>query len=601
MNSKEHAMTSQINVSPDPTVTGHSIAPLDVRRRMMEDPELGAGSFLGHALALNPNRDYPFLYKHLTDQRGRVVLKGYSLVDVAVIRDKYAKWYWANGVRPGDPVGIYVAEGCEPLFHFLALTALGAVPAPINDAMPIPSLKRYLDHVEVVGLVCDDTTAISAAYRSKPLQQDSRFRPRFIVSAAELHAYDAAAGDLPTHYPYKHAPDEVVALIHSSGTTGAPKSTMLGHRGFWIGKESRMLRFPAESYDRLMCLMPHSHAGGLSYFMTAVLLGLPMVAMSGWRREVVEPVMKRFQPTMVASFPRSFVELARGDPPVEAARWVHSWFNTGDSAHFGHIRKLVQLGRRPAGLIKPWLLPVGHPEEECLPGSQFIDGLGSSEMGMALFGHATTPETPRNDRCVGEPVEVVESAKILDEAGDEVPDGRPGLLAVKTPTRTLGYWNDPEMTKRFELAGHWLTGDVTRKDAKGRFYHLDRTMDVIETANGPVFSLPLEEVLLADCSDLVLDCTVVGVARNGSSGQHAVAVVRLQPNVEEPSAATLLQTLNGVLEMAGSTLLAAVRVAHTDEEFPTGVTGKALKREQRTRLSNLLNESITTANNRNEA
>ena len=123
------------------------------------------------------------------------------------------------------------------------------------------------------------------------MYRNARQRPRFIVPTSELRAHDAWSGQLPAVYPYQHASDEVVALIHSSGTTGTPKSTMLGHRQFWVGKQVRMVRFPAEPYDRLLSLMPHTHAGGLSYFMTAVLLGLPIVTMAGWRREVVEPVM----------------------------------------------------------------------------------------------------------------------------------------------------------------------------------------------------------------------------------------------------------------------------------------------------------------------
>ncbi len=564
----------------------NSIAPISARRKMMGDPTLGAGSFLDRALVLNPNRSQKFLYRHFVDQSGRVVLRGYSLLDIAAIRDAYAKWYWANGVRPGEPVGVYVAEGCEPLFQYLALTALGAIPALVNNAMPAAAAKRYLDHVNVVGLVCDDPTAMVAAYRLVAEGRDSGVRPRFIVPTAELQAYDPSYSKLPPVYPYKHTNDEVVALIHSSGTTGTPKSTMLAHRQFWVGKESRMVRFPAESYDRLMCLMPHTHAGGLSYFMTAALIGLPMVAMSDWRRSVVEPVMKEFQPTMVASFPRSFVELATGEPPVDASKCVHTWFNTGDSAHFAHIRKLVQLGTRPAGLIKPWLLPLGKAEERNSPGSQFIDGLGSSEMGMALFGHAITSETPRSDRCVGKPVEVVESAVILDDSGCPVPDGTAGLLAVRTPTRTPGYWNDRAMTERFELAGYWLTGDIARRDPDGTFFHLDRTVDVIETADGPVYSLPIEEILLADCADLIFDCSVIGVSSH--DGQRPVAIVRLQPGLTEPTTGVLITRLNAALADAKFPSLHAAVVAQTDEDFPTGVTGKALKREQRTRLAMVL-------------
>ncbi|MFG3054607.1 class I adenylate-forming enzyme family protein [Kitasatospora sp. NPDC048239] len=559
-----------------------SIAPLAAREQLMTEPSLGAGNFLDQAIAVNPNRAVPFAFTHHTDHRGAVVLRGHSLLDLAALRDRYAKWYRANGVRPGDPVGVVVAEGLEPLLHFLALTALGAVPALVNDAMRHDVMVRYLNHVGVVGVVADDPTRLAAAYREDPQR-----RPGFIALAAEVQAFDAEAAGLPEDYPYRHAPEDVVALIHSSGTTGTPKSTMLAHRQFWDGKQPRMVRFPAEPSDRLMSLMPHTHAGGLSYFLTATLLGLPTVVMSDWRRTVVEPVMEAFQPTMVASFPRTFVELATGELPVRGAARVHSWFNTGDSAHYGHIRRLVQLGERPAGLIRPWLLPSEKTGQPALPGSQFIDGLGSSEMGMALFGQVTTPETARDDRCVGKPLEVVLKAAVLDEQGEEVPDGTVGMLGVVTPSRTPGYWNDARLTASFELAGYWLTGDVARRDAEGRFHHLDRTVDVIDTTAGPVYSLPLEEVLLADCADLVQDCSVVGVPGGPGEGQRPIAVVRLQSEAAARSAEEVQEAANKALAQAGLAALAAVRIARNPEDLPLGPTGKVLKRELRTRFATL--------------
>ncbi|MEK2493896.1 class I adenylate-forming enzyme family protein [Kitasatospora purpeofusca] len=565
------------------TATPSPVAPLAAREQLMAEPGLGAGNFLDHALAVNPNRAVPFAFSHHLDHRGAVVLRGHSLQDLAALRDRYAAWYHANGVRPGEPVAVVIAEGLEPLLHFLALTALGAVPALVNDAMRHDVMVRYLNHVGVVGVVADDTTRLAAAYR-----QDPQRRPRFIALAAEIQAFDAdASGGLPAEYPYRHAADDVVALIHSSGTTGTPKSTMLAHRQFWDGKQPRMVRFPAEPEDRLMSLMPHTHAGGLSYFLTATLLGLPTVVMADWRRSVVEPVMEAFRPTMVASFPRTFVELATGELPVAGAAKVHSWFNTGDSAHYGHIRRLVQLGERPAGLIRPWLLPQEKAEQPALPGSQFVDGLGSSEMGMALFGQVTTPESVRNDRCVGKPLEVVRRAAVLDQDGNELPDGTVGLLGIDSPSRTPGYWNNARLTESFELAGYWLTGDLARRDAEGRFYHLDRTVDVIDTAAGPVYSLPVEEVLLADCAELVRDCSVIGVPGAAGEGQRPVAVVQLQHDAESVTADEVLEAANKALAGAGLAALAAVRIARAAADFPLGPTGKVLKRELRTRFATL--------------
>ncbi|MEV0644004.1 class I adenylate-forming enzyme family protein [Phytomonospora sp. NPDC050363] len=563
-----------------------SIAPLEARRKLMTEPDLGAGNFLDHAFAANPNRNVPFVFTHRLDHRGKVSLRGHSLKDLVALRDRYARWYHTFGVQPGEPVGVVVAEGLEPLIHFLALSALGAIPAMINDAMRPDVMIRYLNHVGVVGVVADDTTRLASAYRADP-----QSRPRFLALAAEVQAFDAESAGLPEVYPYKHQADDIVALIHSSGTTGTPKSTMLGHRQFWDGKQPRMIRFPAEPGDRLMSLMPHTHAGGLSYFLTATLLGLPQVIMGDWRRKVVEPVMEAFQPTMLASFPRTYVELATGELPVKGAARVHSWFNTGDCAHYGHIRRLVTLGERPAGLIKPWLLPSEAAAEKALPGSQFIDGLGSSEMGMALFGQVTTPESERDDRCVGKPTEVVTAAAVLDDDGRQVPDGTVGMLAIQSPSRTPGYWNNERLTASFELNGYWLTGDVARRETDGRFYHLDRTVDVIDTSAGPVYSLLLEEILLADCAELVADCSVVGVPAAGGVGQAPVAVVRLQAEAAGTSGEAVAERANKALADAGLATLAAVRVAVEPGDFPLGPTGKVLKRELRTRLAGILEDA----------
>ena len=380
-----------------------------------------------------------------------------------------------------------------------------------------------------------------------------------------------------------------MALIHSSGTTGTPKSTMLAHRQFWDGKQPRMVRFPAEPYDRLMSLMPHTHAGGLSYFLTAILLGLPIVVMADWRREVVEPVMEAFQPTMIASFPRTFVELATGELPVKGAAKVHSWFNTGDSAHYGHIRRLVQLGERPAGLIKPWLLPSEAAAEAALPGSQFVDGLGSSEMGMALFGQVTTPETPRDDRCVGKPLEVVDAGGRARRvrrgaagrhgrpAGRQDPVAHPGLLERPAADRAAS---------SSTASGSPATWPAATPS--GNFYHLDRTVDVIDTTAGPVYSLPIEEVLLADCADVVAG--LLGDRRTRgrrARAQVPIAVVQLQPDAgsdhrDDPGAG-----------QQGARRRRARRWPRcgspgTPADFPLGPTGKVLKRELRTKYATLL-------------
>ena len=446
-------------------MTDSPIAPLAVREQFMIEPDLGAGNFLDYAVRANPNRTVPFLYSHTTDHRGEVVLRGHSLVDLAALRDRYAKWYWANGVRPGEPVGIVVAEGMEPLLHFLALTALGAIPAMINDAMRPDVMVRYLNYVGVVGVVADDTTRLASAYRADPQR-----RPRFIALAAEVQAFDADSASLPDVVPVpapgrrRRGAHPLVGHHRYPEINNARPQVLLGRQAAADGPiPGRALRQAdvahAAHARRRPELLPDRDAARACPWWSWPTGGARWSSRS-WRRS---------SPPCSPRFPRTFVELATGELPVKGAAKVHSWFNTG---RLGPLRPHPAAGdpRRAAGRADQGVAaaPRTRPMRRPLPGSQFIDGLGSTEMGMALFGGITTPETPRNDRCVGKAQPAVEKAAVLDDDGNEVPDGTVGLLAVKTPSRTPGYWKNPRLTSSFELAGYWLTGDVARTRHRGQ-------------------------------------------------------------------------------------------------------------------------------------
>ena len=102
--------------------------------------------------------------------------------------------------------------------------------------------------------------------------------------------------------------------------------------------------------------------------------------------------MKAFQPTMIASFPRTFVELATGAVADRGGANVHIVQHGADGAHTGTSAAFT-LGRRPAGLVKPWLLARGREAgEAALPGSQFIDGWGHR------VGMASSARSPLRDR-----------------------------------------------------------------------------------------------------------------------------------------------------------------------------------------------------------
>jgi acyl-coenzyme A synthetase/AMP-(fatty) acid ligase len=247
----------------------------------------------------------------------------------------------------------------------------------------------------------------------------------------------------------------------------------------------------------------------------------------------------------------------------------------GDASHERHVRSLLRVGRRPVRF--GWR-----------PGAQYLDGLGSSEMGMVLFSRAHTPESALYGRAIGRPARVLREAAALDESGQKLGIGQAGRLGVRTPSVTPGYWDDPDLTTRSSVNGYWLTGDIVRQDASGEWYHLDRVPDVIRTSEGPVYSLPLEEVVLLVTE--ALDAAVVALddpANPGASCPVGVVLYRGGAPAEPPS---LLARCNAALRDKGLAPLRALLVTSGRAELPVGVTGKVLKRELRLRYRALLSE-----------
>lgn len=541
--------------------------PLAGRLQLLADRRLGVGNFLDRVRTVSSAPDEPFLFAQRAPH-GDVALERLSLRRLTEIRDECAAWYHAAGVRKGEPVGVCVSDDVEPFLQFLALSSLGAIAALVNGRMDPSVAGDYLRRIGAVGVVAT-RERLRALDGSGTLPDDLRF-------AAEVRTLrqPGRGARLPDVFPYRHGDNDVVMLCHTSGTTGPPKAASFAHRQFFLGKRHRLLTFPAARENRMLSAMPQSHSAGISYLMTATLLGLPTLVMAQMSGAAVHLAMGQIRPTIVAGFPQTYAELAQLDLDPHAVSEVHTWINTGDSAHEAHIRALVRHGRRGRR-----------------PGSAFVDGLGSSEMGMALFRRVSTVESTLYGRCVGKPVRTVQRAAVLDDHGRELGPGRAGRLGVRTPTVTPGYWNDSALTAKSFLSGYWLTGDVVYHDRAGRFFHLDREPDVIHAEGGPVYSLPMEEAILACCPS-VADCAVVAVAAPGL--RHAsmpFASVRLKPAVRAP--ADLLSTLNQVLGMRGQPRLAGAVVASTPADFPTGPTGKVLKRKLRERFVDVLDRAVT--------
>lgn len=515
------------------------------------DPEVGAGNFAFKALAVSrdPNQRVLRLSQPQALAKG-LRLDALSLGDLTGYAEQWAQWYWKKGIRSHDVVGVYAQDGLHQILHFCALTLIGAVPAITNGAMPSAVATAHFRHLRVMGIVCsaEQKAALDADFCAE------------LPFCTEIESTPLPKKSEP-FTRFRHSLMDPVMITHSSGTTGRPKPVTLAHGQWFHGIRDNLSRQGGRTGERRLLSLPASHNSSIAFIIHAILDGSQVLIAPDQSGDYAADAIEWFSPQIVAAFPVTYVTLALKHADNRDFSSVKYWVNSGDAAHEKHIRRLVAQGH-------------SIRDGKIVPGSTFVDGLGSSEMGHISFPIQHTLQSQNYGRCIGRPHRWVD-ARVFDEEGAVLPDGKVGRLGLKTPSITPGYWNDSELTARSKIDGYFLTGDLAYRDRQGRFFHVDRTSDVIATANGPCHSLLSEEFLMT-LDDSVDDCIVSAVpAENGL--QTPVAIVWSERDAQI-TADPLLDNFNEALKDRDMPQMHAVAVV-APETIPRGITGKVLKRE----------------------
>ena len=294
------------------------------------------------------------------------------------------------------------------------------------------------------------------------------------------------------------AAQDVCLIAFTSGTTGEPKGTMHVHRDMLATCDSYgryVLR--AERHERFIGSPPLAFTfglGGLVLF--PMRIGACSILLEKAPPDELLPAIATFRASVCFTAPTAYRamlgKLAEHD--------------------ISSLRKCVSAGEAlPKGTFDAW---------HAATGLKIMDGIGATEMLHIFIG---SPEDDIRSGSTGRPVPGYE-ARVIDDAGHEMPPGIPGRLAVRGPTGCR-YLADSRQ-HNYVQSGWNVTGDTYVMDADGYFWYQARSDDMIISAGYNIAGPEVESVLLTH--DAVAECGVVA-SPDPERGSIVKAYVVLRP------------------------------------------------------------------------
>ncbi|RTM09526.1 MAG: long-chain fatty acid--CoA ligase [Bradyrhizobiaceae bacterium] len=528
-------------------------------------------------------------YRHFDAGAQRWVSQSWHEIDAGF--ELWRRALAAENFASGERIAILMPNGIAHIAMDQAALSRGLVPVPMHAVDNPDSIAYVLVDSGALLLFVDTLERWQAIVATgQPLDHLKRVvcadAGGLITPDARIVGLDhwlaqapGATAPLPD---VAIEPDDLAAIVYTSGTTGRPKGVMLSHGNVVANVKAIARRIKAEPNDVFLSFLPLSHTfertGGYYY---PIAIG----ACVAYARSVpqLSEDLKHVQPTVLISVPRIYeriyalimqhraaagwIERALLDLTVAIggrrfdARQRHGVPSLLDRLAWPLLKRLVadkvlaQLGGRLRVAVSGGA-PIAEPVIRLFLalGLDVLQGYGMTE---------TSPVVSVNTPDDNDPHSV---GHVLD--GVEVRLGENDELLVRGPSVMLGYWHKGEETRRVKDADGWLhTGDQARIE-NGRITITGRIKDILVTSTGEkIAPVDLETAILAD--PLFEQALVVGEQRPFLT---ALVVLNAKAWVEEKERLAALGQQGGAAERAA--LLA--RIAAAVKAYPSYATPRAV-------------------------
>jgi malonyl-CoA/methylmalonyl-CoA synthetase len=396
------------------------------------------------------------------------------------------------GVEPGDRVAVQVEKSVPMLALYLACVRAGAIFLPLNNAYTLAELDYFISDAEPALIVCDPAKRDGVAALARGAAVAT------LDSAGEGSLLDGLAGLDATFADAPCGPDDLAAILYTSGTTGRSKGAMLSHDNLASNALTLVDCWRFTAADVLLHALPIFHTHGLFVATNVTLMaGASMIFLPKFDPAQILALMPRA--TCMMGVPTFYVRLL--DQPGLTREAT------------AHMRLFVS-GSAP-------LLADTHREWSARTGHAILERYGMTETNM----NTSNPyDGARIAGTVGFPLPGVEARITEPETGAPLPVDAIGMIEVRGPNVFKGYWRNPEKTAaEFRVDGFFITGDLGKIDPAGYVHILGRGKDLIITGGYNVYPKEVEAEI--DAIPGVVESAVIGLAhRDFGEGVTAVVV-----------------------------------------------------------------------------
>ncbi len=406
---------------------------------------------------------------------------------------RIARGLHAAGVRRGDHVGVLLGNGGAWVQVFYACALLGAVTVPVNTRFKTDELAFCLKQADVQLLLTADTflgidfldllaqvePALTTALPGQALPLLRRVVvlgercPTGAQSWQDFLRAGATVDDAALDAVMRAvAPDDVLLIQYTSGTTSFPKGVMLTHANMLTNAWAAAQRIGVRPDDRYFSIRPYFHVAGTTLsILVSLMTGCCLLTLPKFDVAEALRMLDEERCTLTSGNDTIFLMLM-GHPDFDRSR-IHlrgGWAAAGPQV-MGKIRDVMGV----PGICNAYGQSEASPN---ITLSAHDDPFELRAMGWAL------PHP-------GMQVRVVDPG-----TGAPLPPGMQGEIQARGWSVMKGYYKMPEATARALGADGWLsTGDLGEMDAHGRLRMVGRLKDMFRVGGENVAPAEVEETL----------------------------------------------------------------------------------------------------------